>query len=88
VIILNPGYQGTFAHIIRTCCVLSVQLAQSVCIVKVKVVPYTFVRRGVLVRENTYPGPSSCEIGWPVPFLADFIFPVWPPGTHPLLGEQ
>ena len=28
--------------------------------VKVKVVPYTFVRRGVPVREDTYPEPSVC----------------------------
>ena len=55
---------------------------------KVKVVPYTFVRRGVPVREDTYPGPSACEVGWPVPFLAAFISPVLPPGTHLLLGEQ
>ena len=55
---------------------------------KVKVVPYTFVRRGVPVREDTYPGPSACEVGWPVPFFAAFISPVLPPGTHLLLGEQ
>ena len=29
----------------------------------IKVVPYTFVRRGVPVRENTYPKPSACEVG-------------------------
>ena len=28
-------------------------------IYKVKVVPYTFVRRGVPVREDTYPEPSA-----------------------------
>ena len=56
--------------------------------VKVKVVPYSFVRRGVPVREDTYPEPSVCELGWPVPFLAAFISPVLPPGTHLLLGEQ
>ena len=55
---------------------------------KVKVVPYTFVSRGVPVREDTYPEPSACEVGWPVPFLAAFISPVLPPGTHLLLGEQ
>ena len=27
---------------------------------KVQVVPYTFVRRGVLVREDTYAEPSAC----------------------------
>ena len=26
-------------------------------------VPYTFVRRGVPVREDTYPEPSACEVG-------------------------
>ena len=55
---------------------------------KVKVAPYTFVRRGVPVSEDTYPEPSACEVGWPVPFLAAFISPVLPPGTHLLLGEQ
>ena len=53
-----------------------------------KVVPYTFVRRGVPVRENIYPEPSACEVGWPVPFLAAFIPPVLPPGAHLLLGGQ
>ena len=52
------------------------------------VVPYTFVRRGVPVREDTYPEPSACEVGWPVPFLAAFISPVLPPGAHLRLGEQ
>ena len=55
---------------------------------KVKVVPYTFVRKGVPLRENTYPEPSACEVGWPVPFLAAFISPLLPPGTQLLLGEQ
>ena len=36
---------------------------------RVKVVPYTFVRRGVPVREDTYAEPSASEVGWPVPFL-------------------
>ena len=56
--------------------------------VMVKVVQYTFVRRGVPVREDTYPEPSACEVGWPVPFLPAFISPVLPTGTHLLLGEQ
>ena len=55
---------------------------------KVKVVPYTFVRRGVPVREDTYPEPSVCGVGRQVPFLAAFISPVFPLGTHLLLGEQ
>ena len=54
----------------------------------VKVVLYTFVRRGVLVRKDTYPEPLACEVGWPVPVLSAFISPVLPPGTHLLLGEQ
>ena len=53
-----------------------------------KVVPYTFVRRGVPVREDTYPEPSACEVGWPVPCLAALISPAFPLGTHLLLGEQ
>ena len=55
---------------------------------KVKVVPYTFVRRGVPVREGTYAEPSACEVGWPVPFVAAVISLVLPLGTHLLLGEQ
>ena len=55
---------------------------------KETVVPYLFVRRGVPVREDIYPESSACEVGWPVPFLAAFISPVLPPGTHLLLGEQ
>ena len=54
----------------------------------VKVIPYTFVRKGVPVRKDTYPEPSAYEVGWPVPFLAAFISPVFPLGTHLLLGEQ
>ena len=53
-----------------------------------KVVPYTFVRRGVPVREDIYPELSEFEVGWAVPFLAAFISPVFPLGTHLLLGEQ
>ena len=54
----------------------------------VKVIPYAFVRRGVPVSKDTYPEPSAYEVGWPVPFLAAFIFPVFSLGTHLLLGEQ
>ena len=46
---------------------------------KVKVVLYTFVRKGVPVREDTFPEPLACEVGWPVAFLATL--------THLLLGE-
>ena len=52
------------------------------------VVLYTFIRRGVPVREDTYHEPSVYEVGWPFPFLAAFISPVLPPGTHLLLGEH
>ena len=55
---------------------------------KVKVFPYTFVRRGVPVREDTYSEPSACEVGWPVPFLTAFISPVLPLGAHLVLVEQ
>ena len=48
----------------------------------VKVVPYTLVRRGMPVREDTYAEPSAYEVGWPVPFLAAFISPVLPPGIQ------
>ena len=41
---------------------------------KVKIVPsYTFVRRGVPVKEDTYAEPTACEVAWPVPFLAAFV---------------
>ena len=50
--------------------------------------PVSFIRRGVSVRENTYPELSACEVGWLVPFLADFISPVFPLGTNLLLGER
>ena len=49
---------------------------------------YTFVRRGVPAREDTYPEASACEVGWPVPFFAAIIYPVSPTRTHSLLGEQ
>ena len=50
--------------------------------------PVYFSTLGVSVREDTYPEPPACEVGWPVPFPAAFISPVLPPGTHLLLGEQ
>ena len=39
-------------------------------VMKVKVVLYTFICRGVPVRENTFSEPLVSEVGWPVPFLA------------------
>ena len=44
------------------------------------------VRWGVPVKEDPCPEPSAFEVGWPVPFLAAFIFPVFPPGPHSLLS--
>ena len=55
---------------------------------KVKVILYTFICRGVPVRKDTYPESLAGEVGWPVPFLAAFVIPVLPPGTHSLLEEQ
>ena len=46
------------------------------------------VRSGVLVRETLVLSHPLCEEGWPVPFLAAFISPEFPPGTHLLLGGQ
>ena len=48
---------------------------------------YTFVRRGVPVREDTYPEQSACDVGWLVPFLTAYISPVLVL-THLVLGEQ
>ena len=57
---------------------------------RVKVVSDTFVRRGVPVREDTYPEPSACEVWWPVPFIAAFISPVfhWVPVCCWVNSEQ
>ena len=55
---------------------------------KAKLVMYTLLRRGVPVREETYPQPSVCEVGWPVPFLTAFILPMLPLDIHLLMGEQ
>ena len=46
------------------------------------------VRWGVPVRETLVLSHQFCEVGWPVPFLTTFISPVFPPGTHLLLGGQ
>ena len=47
---------------------------------KVKVVPYTFVRRGVPIREDIYAEPSACEVGWPAPFPRRLYLPSVPNG--------
>ena len=46
------------------------------------------VRWGVPVRETLVLSHRLCEVVWPVPFLAAFISPVFPPGTHLLQGGQ
>ena len=46
------------------------------------------IRWGVPVRETLVLSHRLCEVGWPVPYLAAFISPVFPPGTHLLLGGQ
>ena len=45
-------------------------------------------RCGVPVREDTSPELSAVEAWWPVPFLATFTSPMFPPGPHSLLGGQ
>ena len=55
---------------------------------KVKIFPYTFVRMGVPVREDTYPEPSSYEVGWAAPFLTASISPMLPPCTHSLVNSS
>jgi len=42
---------------------LLISLLDLLCIIKVKVVPFTFVRSGVPVREETYAELSACEVG-------------------------
>ena len=46
------------------------------------------VRWGVPVRETLVLSHRLCRVGWPVPFLAAFISPVFLPGAHLLLGGQ
>ena len=46
------------------------------------------VHWGVPVRETLVLSHRLCEVGWPVPFLAAFISPVFPPGPRLLLGGQ
>ena len=70
--IVNFMFLCRFWRMSRKFSILSSLSCQSLKKVKVKVVPYTLLRRGVPVREDTYPEPSACEVGWPVPFLAAF----------------
>ena len=39
-----------------------------------------------LLERTLVLGHRLCEVGWPVPFPAAFISPVFPPGPHSLLG--
>ena len=41
-----------------------------------------------LLERTDILGHRLCEVGWPVPFLAVFISPLFPLGPHSLLGEQ
>ena len=41
-----------------------------------------------LLERTLVLGHRLFEVGWPVPFLAAFISPVFPPGPHLLLGGQ
>ena len=57
--------------------------------VKVKVSPvYQSYVREYLLERTLVLGHRLFEVGWPVPFFAAFIFPVFPPGPHLLLGGQ
>ena len=61
----------------------------AILVVKVNVVRLNFVRGGVPVREDTYPESSTtCEVGWPVPFLAAFVSSLLRPDAHSQLGKQ
>ena len=63
-------------------CAVKVQL-------KVKVSPIYDPYVGEYLLERTLVlGYQLCEVGWPVPFLIDFIPPVLPLGPCSLLGGQ
>ena len=47
-----------------------------------------FVRRGVPVREDTYPESLAYEIGWQVPLIAVYISSLLQSGTHSKLSGQ
>ena len=56
---------------------------------KVKVSPICDPYVGECLLERTLVlSYQLCEVGWPVPFLAAFISPVFAPGPHSLLGGQ
>ena len=44
-------------------CREAIEIAILIALVKVKVDQYTFLRRGVPVREDTYPDPSAFDVG-------------------------
>ena len=57
--------------------------------IKVKVSPIYDPCIGECLLERTLVlSHRPFEVGWPVPFLAAFISPVFPPGPHSLLGGQ
>ena len=57
--------------------------------VKVKVSPIYDPYVGECLLERTLVlSHRLFEVGWPVPFLAAFISPVFPSGPHSLLGGQ
>ena len=57
--------------------------------IKVKACPVYDPYVGECLLERTLVlSHRLCEVGWPVPFLAAFISPVFPSGTHLLLGGQ
>ena len=49
--------------------------------VKVSLIYDPYVRECLLERTLVL-GHRLCEVGWPVPFLATFIFPVFLSGPH------
>ena len=56
---------------------------------KIEVCPVYNSHVGECLLEKTLVlGHRLCEGGWPFPFLAAFISPVFPPGPHLLLGGQ
>ena len=58
-------------------------------LLKVKVSPIYDPYVGECLLERTLVlSHQLFEVGWPVPFLAAFISPVFPSGPHSLLGGQ
>ena len=56
---------------------------------KVKVSPiYDPYVRECLFQSEFVLSHRLCEVGWPVPYLAAIIPPMFPPGPHSLPGRQ